>query len=97
MQQTMPETTLKTVELENAIRRGNDELTQIQLRKPKTGELRGLNVVDILNMDVNAISTLLPRISTPALTKDEVQELPVEDFVLLAGETVSFLIPKKMR
>lgn len=93
----MSETTHKTVTLDNPITRGKEEITTIQLRKPKTGELRGLNVADILNMDVNAMSNLLPRISSPMLTKEEVQELAIEDFVQLAGEVTSFLIPKKMR
>ncbi|MCD8558380.1 MAG: phage tail assembly protein [Shewanella xiamenensis] len=93
----MSEATHKTVTLDNPITRGKEVISEIQLRKPKTGELRGLNVVDILNMDVNAVSNLLPRITSPLLTKEEVQELAAEDFVQLAGEVTSFLIPKKMR
>lgn len=93
----MSEAAHKTVTLDNPITRGKEVISEIQLRKPKTGELRGLNVVDILNMDVNAVSNLLPRITSPLLTKEEVQELAAEDFVQLAGEVTSFLIPKKMR
>ena len=87
----------KTVKLETPIKRGDTKIEEIKLRKPKTGELRGLALSDLLNLDVNAVSTLLPRISDPILTKQDVDDLETENIVLLAGETANFFIPASMK
>lgn len=87
----------KTVKLETPIKRGETTIEQVQLRKPKAGELRGLALSDLLNMDVLAVSTLLPRISDPILNKHDIEELDLDDLVLLAGELTNFFVPKNMR
>lgn len=89
--------TQKKVTLDQPITRGKDTVTEITLRKPKAGELRGLSLTDVLNMDVNAIATLLPRISEPAITKDEVQNMDPADLVQIGGEIVGFLVPRKLK
>ena len=70
----------KTVTLDQAIQRGDTTITEIQLRKPKAGEMRGLNMTDVVQMDVNALTKLLPRITTPILTEAEIGNMdpPVE-------------------
>ncbi|KZN44002.1 phage tail assembly protein [Pseudoalteromonas luteoviolacea] len=87
----------KTVKLETPITRGETIIEEVQLRKPKAGELRGLSLADLLNLDVNAVSTLLPRISDPILTKQDIDELDTENLTLLAGESASFFVPKSMK
>ncbi|MCL1074839.1 phage tail assembly protein [Shewanella dokdonensis] len=87
----------ETVTLDNPISRGDTQITDITLRKPKAGELRGLNLNDILNMDVNSLTILLPRISSPMLTKDEARQLEPEDLLLLGGAVANFLLPKQLR
>lgn len=87
----------ETVTLDNPILRGDTQITDITLRKPKAGELRGLNLNDILNMDVNSLTVLLPRISSPMLTKDEARQLEPEDLLLLGGAVANFLLPKQLR
>ncbi|MCL1075979.1 phage tail assembly protein [Shewanella dokdonensis] len=87
----------ETVTLDNPIQRGDTQITDITLRKPKAGELRGLNLNDILNMDVNSLTVLLPRISSPMLTKDEARQLEPEDLLLLGGAVANFLLPKQLR
>jgi len=87
----------ETVTLDNPISRGDTQITDITLRKPKAGELRGLNLNDILNMDVNSLTVLLPRISSPMLTKDEARQLEPEDLLLLGGAVANFLLPKQLR
>ncbi|MGL6351962.1 MAG: phage tail assembly protein [Aeromonas sp.] len=86
----------KTVTLDQPITRGETIITDIELRKPKAGELRGLNLADVLQMDVNALTKLLPRITTPALTDAEIGGMDPADFVQLGGEVAGFLVPKKM-
>ncbi len=87
----------ETVTLDNPIPRGDTQITDITLRKPKAGELRGLNLNDILNMDVNSLTVLLPRISSPMLTKDEARQLEPEDLLLLGGAVANFLLPRQLR
>ncbi|MEJ6522103.1 phage tail assembly protein [Shewanella bicestrii] len=89
--------THKKVTLDQAINRGKESVTEVTLRKPKAGELRGLSLSDLLNLDVNAISTVLPRISSPMITKDEVLNMDPADLVQIGGEISNFLVPKKLQ
>ena len=86
----------KTVTLDQAIQRGDTTITDVQLRKPKSGELRGLNMADVLQMDVNALTKLLPRITTPSLTEAEIGNMDPADLLQLGSEVTVFLMPKKM-
>lgn len=86
----------KTVTLDQAIQRGDTTLTEIQLRKPKAGEMRGLNMTDVVQMDVNALTKLLPRITTPILTEAEIGNMDPADLMQLGSEVSTFLVPKKM-
>ncbi|MGU6345484.1 phage tail assembly protein [Salmonella enterica subsp. enterica serovar Newport] len=59
--------TEKTVKLDTPIMRGKAEITEIVLRKPQSGALRGTRLQAIMDMDVGAMMTVIPRISTPTL------------------------------
>ena len=58
--------TEKTIQLDTPIKRGKTEITEIVLRKPQSGALRGTRLQAIMDMDVNAMMTVIPRISSPA-------------------------------
>ena len=73
-------------------RAGQPDVTTISLREPLAGDLRGLNLPDVLQMQQQAITTLLPRISTPALTPAEYTKLHVADFTALAVKVVGFFV-----
>ena len=60
--------TEKTVKLDTPIMRGKTEITEIVLRKPQSGALRGTRLQAIMDMDVGAMMTVIPRISTPVMT-----------------------------
>ena len=92
----MTEQTTKTVTLEQPIKRGDDEVTEITLRKPNTGALRGLMLSNILQIDVDSMVKLLPRISTPSLSQKELYDLQPSDFTQLALEAAGFLAPKEV-
>lgn len=87
-----PETA--TVTLDTPIQRGDTTITTITLRKPRTGELRGLSLSDVLTTNVDAHIKLLPRISTPTLIAAEIEAMNPADFAALAGEVIGFLLPK---
>ncbi len=83
-----------TVLLDVPIVRGKHTISELQVRRPRSGELRGLNLQDVLSLDINAMHKLLPRITVPSLTEAEVSELDPADLVELGTETASFFIKK---
>lgn len=87
---------MKTRKLSQAIKRGETAITSVGLRMPDTGALRGLKLTDVLQMDVNAMCRLLPRITDPALMPDEVVALPPADLLMLSSEVVSFFVTDEM-
>ena len=86
----------KAVELDTPILRGKTEITSVTVRKPQSGALRGTRLQALLDMDVNALITVLPRITTPALTTAEINEMDPADLVSLSVEMVTFLLKKSV-
>jgi hypothetical protein len=74
------------------LRSGGQTVTEVGVRQPDVGSLRGLKMTDILQMDVNAMLALLPRITEPALLPSEVAGLAPADFMSLSGKVVGFFL-----
>jgi hypothetical protein len=85
------------ITLETPLQRGEQTINTITLRKPSAGELRGLSLVSLLQMEVTALTTVLPRITTPALTSDEINRLDLPDLMQFGSEVASFLVPKSAK
>lgn len=68
--------------------------TEIKVRKPQSGELRGLQVAALLQMDYNQLETLAPRVTTPILHKQHVAAMDPADLTQLGSEITDFLLPK---
>lgn len=83
---------MSKIELKKAIIRGDKEIKSVELREPNAGEMRGLRLNDLLNADVDAVMTMLPRITSPSLQKHEINELNPVDLANLSGEIMSFFI-----
>ncbi len=86
-----------TVTLETPIKRGETEISQVEIIKPNAGSLRGVGLASLANADVDALLIVLPRLTLPSLTKDEVSNMDLPDLVTLAGKVISFLSPKSER
>ena len=56
----------EVITLDTPIVRGQQHIEQVTLRKPMSGELRGVTLADLSQMDVLALRKVLPRITTPA-------------------------------
>ncbi len=69
---------------------GDTKLTEVTLRKPKAGELRGLQLSLIQMQDVDAMMTLIPRISE--LREKDLHNLEMEDFSTISVETLGFFV-----
>jgi len=75
---------------------GDSELiaagTEITVRLPGSGELRGLTLMGLSQLDVIQLATLAPRITTPIIAKGAVMH--PADLMQLGGEVMDFLLPK---
>ncbi|WP_036266460.1 phage tail assembly protein [Methylobacillus glycogenes] len=87
---------LTIIDLDTPIKR-KKAIDKITLRKPRAGELRGVSLTDLLQMDVNALQRVLPRITDPVLTDAEVQAMDPADLVQCGAAVSSFLLPKGMK
>ncbi|MFC0206421.1 phage tail assembly protein [Novosphingobium soli] len=85
---------LALVTLDSPLPRGDTAVATVQVRKPKAGELRGLSLSALLNLDYTALETLLPRITIPTLSKQDVAALDPSDLTQLGSEIMDFLLPK---
>ena len=93
----LPKAVTETVTLDSSIQRGSQTVTEITVRKPKSGALRGVALTDVLQMDVAALTKVLPRITDPALTEADVRDMDPADLVQLGGVVAGFLLPKSAR
>lgn len=84
----------KTITLDTPITRGKTTISEVTLRKPLAGALRGTRLNAVMEMDVAAMMTLIPRISTPSLTGTELEMMDAADLTTIAVEVVTFLLPK---
>lgn len=82
------------VNLDRPIQRPGQTIDALQLRKPSAGELRGLSLVAVLQMDVDALAALLPRISTPTIHKAEALTMDPAD-LLACGIVVAGFLQQK--
>lgn len=81
---------MTTVKLSTPIKRSTGDVVELTLRKPATGELRGLKLMDVMQMDVNALGVLLPRIVQPSITKQDVDAMDMADVLELGVAVVGF-------
>ncbi len=80
--------------LEEPIKRGEMEISQVEIIKPNAGHLRGIGLAALANADVDALTVILPRITLPNLTTQECKSLNLPDLIALAGKVIGFLSPK---
>ena len=79
------------VKLSKPIEIDGKSCREIRLRDPKAGELRGLNLANVMQMDTDAMLKLLPRICT--LSGDQIADMPAADFAALSTTAISFFVP----
>ena len=88
------EKNVNTVGFETPLKRGESEIKQVELIKPTAGSLRGVRLADLCQSDVDALLTILPRITLPSLTKAECNALDPIDLISLGGKVIGFLQTK---
>lgn len=73
-----------TVTLSKPIMRDGNEITTITITDEvkQAGSLRGLRLVNVMNMDVDSITILLTRCTSPRLKQTEIAAMATTDFVV---------------
>jgi len=87
----------ENVPLDTPIRRGEQTITNVTLRKPAAGELRGTSLTALLQMDVDALTAVVPRISDPTLTQADVRAMDPADLVQIGSTVAGFLLQKGLK
>jgi hypothetical protein len=85
------------VELEAIITRGDEKIAFVELRKPDAGALRGLQLRPLVDLDVDMVKKLLPRITIPTLFPHEIDALEAGDLMQMGMKVMVFLMPKAAR
>ncbi|EPJ5821990.1 phage tail assembly protein [Pluralibacter gergoviae] len=82
-----------SVILNQPIKRGDQEIKTVTITDTikQAGSLRGLRLVDVLNFDYDAVSTLLSRVTSPQLTTADIAAMATGDFTALCEEITPFL------
>lgn len=88
---------IQVIPLEVPLMMGTLEIKSLEIRKPNVTALQGVKIADLLNGDVTAICTVIPRVSTPTLTKSQINQLEPSDLAEIGGALVLFLQPKSVR
>ena len=81
-----------TVTLNAPVVRGETSIEQLTLRKPRAGDLRGLSLNEVLQSDVTSLIRLVPRISDPSLTEQEVENFEADDLAEVGGTIFGFFM-----
>ncbi|OCZ62504.1 phage tail protein [Achromobacter xylosoxidans] len=88
---------VKSVDLDEPIKRASGDIARLLIRKPKAGALRGVNLMSLVQVDVQALTTVLPRICEPILTPAEIRDLDPADLLNVGATVASFFMSKAER
>ncbi|HAV3158485.1 phage tail assembly protein [Acinetobacter baumannii] len=88
---------IQTVDLEKPLLMGSLEIPTLEIRKPNVQALQGVKIADLLQGDVTAVCTVLPRICSPELTKTQINQIEPADLAQICGAIILFLQPKSAR
>lgn len=90
------ESNQSVITLDNPIVRDGQKIEQVTVRKPVAGELRGVSLVDLAQMEVSVLQKVLPRITTPALTAVDLNNMDLADLTQIGIAVAGFLASKSM-
>jgi hypothetical protein len=83
------------VTLKNPIKLGDKkEIKSIDIREPKAGDMRGISVLDVMRLEVSAYRELLPRITSPIITKAQIDDMYFCDITKMMDKVSDFLEAK---
>lgn len=84
------------IALEKPIVRGNTTINEVKVLRPKDSvPFIGVSISELIQMDVNALQKVLPRVTEPKLTNHEVKTLDPADTFSLGAQVAAFFLKKK--
>jgi hypothetical protein len=95
--EALPPVDDNTVTLDTPIKRGKTIIDTLTLRKPASGELRGVQLVELLNMDVATLIKILPRITSPGITAPEAAGMDPADLLACGSKISGFLLQRSVK
>ncbi|MDN4572900.1 phage tail assembly protein [Pandoraea cepalis] len=87
----------EVITLDTPIQRGETAIAEVEVKRPGAGQLRGVSLYELGQMQVDALIKVLPRITTPTLTELDVARLDPADLMLFGLTVVGFLTPKSAK
>ncbi|MFY3303594.1 phage tail assembly protein [Achromobacter xylosoxidans] len=85
---------VQVVVLDYPIKRSTGDVTQLTIRKPKAGALRGVTLMAVAQIDVKALEIVLPRICDPILAPGEIINMDPADLMSVGATVASFFLSK---
>ena len=80
----------RPVTLAKPIKLGKKEVRDFVLTEPSAGQMRGLKLAELLQMDVSSMIVIIPRIASPALSEAQVAALDPAQLTAFATEVIRF-------
>ncbi|MBS0353025.1 MAG: phage tail assembly protein [Proteobacteria bacterium] len=84
------------IPLEKPLKRGDQEIKSITLHKPNAGQLRGVSLRNALEMQADVICLIVPRISDPKITPQEMNQVEPCDLLSMGAAIANFLLPPSL-
>lgn len=78
------------IDLISPIGEGDDQIKTVELREPKAGELRGLQLSLVQVQDMDTMMTLIPRISN--LKERDLHNMKVADLTAVCLGVLGFFV-----
>jgi len=78
------------IDLSSPIGEGEDQIKTVELREPKAGELRGLQLSLVQVQDMDTMMTLIPRISN--LKERDIHNMKVSDLTAVSMGVLGFFV-----
>ncbi|MGL4755663.1 MAG: phage tail assembly protein [Aeromonadaceae bacterium] len=69
----------------------NNDISEVMMREPKGGELRGLETLALIRMDYASHRTLIPRIC-PQITANDIDAMDPKTLLAVQQELVGFFV-----
>lgn len=90
-QEAIQDPNIESVKFDVGFKRGEQSITEIVIRKPKTRALRGLTLVNVLQLDVDTMAKLAPHVH-PTMSENDVYDLDPVDVTKLCKEVIGFFV-----
>lgn len=72
------------------------EIYEVEFREPNARDMTGLTTLGLTAGDVNQLSVLVPRISEPQITSQEVARMSFNELASISGALLDFLQQSKV-